>query len=459
MVFSGLPFLFFFLAAVLLIDRILPKRFKNFFLLIANLFFYAYGEPVYVLLMMGSIIVNYILGMAIEKSKGTFAKRTWLIGGVVINLAALGVFKYLGFTFDLLRHIPIFSSLPEASIVLPIGISFYTFQAMSYVIDVYRGDCKAAKSFVNFAAYISLFPQLIAGPIVRYRDVYAQIEDRTESMAAFASGVRLFTIGLAKKVLLANQLGILWTTVSQKGSSAGTAALWLGLAAYILQLYFDFCGYSEMAQGLGKMLGFDFMANFNYPYISESVTEFWRRWHISLSSWFRDYVYIPLGGNRRGKARQCFNIMVVWSLTGIWHGAGLNFLVWGFFYGVVLILEKLFLGNVLKKLPKAVRHIYTMLIVMISFLFFASESFGAAADYLSGMFTLSASELSLIVPWLPTVAVGAVCSTPLGASLWRKHENKPFMVYLEAALCLGALLLCTAQLVSDSYNPFLYFRF
>ncbi len=459
MVFSGLPFLFFFLAAVLLIDRILPKRFKNFFLLIANLFFYAYGEPVYVLLMMGSIIVNYILGMAIEKCRGTFAKRTWLIGGVVINLAALGVFKYLGFTFDLLRHIPIFSSLPEASIVLPIGISFYTFQAMSYVIDVYRGDCGAAKSFVNFAAYISLFPQLIAGPIVRYRDVYAQIEDRRESMAAFASGVRLFTIGLAKKVLLANQLGILWTTVSQKGSSAGTAALWLGLAAYILQLYFDFCGYSEMAQGLGKMLGFDFMANFNYPYISESVTEFWRRWHISLSSWFRDYVYIPLGGNRRGKARQCFNIMVVWSLTGIWHGAGLNFLVWGFFYGVVLILEKLFLGNVLKKLPKAVRHIYTMLIVMISFLFFASESFGAAADYLSGMFTLRASGLCLIVPWLPTVAVGAVCSTPLGASIWRKFEGKPVMVYVEAALCLGALLLCTAQLVSDSYNPFLYFRF
>ncbi len=459
MVFSGLPFLFFFLAAVLLIDRILPKRFKNFFLLIANLFFYAYGEPVYVLLMMGSIIVNYILGIAIEKCRGKAAKRTWLIGGVVINLAALGVFKYLGFTFDLLRNIPIFSSLPEASIVLPIGISFYTFQAMSYVIDVYRGDCGAAKSFVNFAAYISLFPQLIAGPIVRYRDVYAQIEDRSESMAAFASGVRLFTIGLAKKVLLANQLGILWTTVSQKGSSAGTAALWLGLAAYILQLYFDFCGYSEMAQGLGKMLGFDFMANFNYPYISESVTEFWRRWHISLSSWFRDYVYIPLGGNRRGKARQCFNIMVVWSLTGIWHGAGLNFLVWGFFYGVVLILEKLFWGNVLKKLPKAVRHIYTMLIVMISFLFFASESFGAAADYLSGMFHLSASELSLIVPWLPTVAVGAVCSTPLGANIWRRFENKPFMVYVEAALCLGALLLCTAQLVSDSYNPFLYFRF
>lgn len=459
MVFSSLPFLFFFLAAVLLIDRLLPASWRNLFLLVANLFFYAYGEPVYVLLMAASILVNYIGGIAINAAKSQQFKKVWLIFFVTVNLAALGVFKYMGFTFDLLRRIPIFSALPNVAIMLPIGISFYTFQAVSYIIDVYRGDCRAAVNFVNFAAYISLFPQLIAGPIVRYADVYDQIEHRNETAALFASGVRIFVIGLGKKVLLANQFALLWEYVSSHADECGTLGLWAGISAYTLQIYFDFCGYSEMAQGLGRMLGFEFCRNFDYPYISQSITEFWRRWHISLSSWFKDYVYIPLGGNRCGRIRQCFNIMVVWALTGIWHGAGLNFLCWGIFFGAVLIVEKFFLGKLIKKLPRALRHIYTLTIILISFVIFASGSMEQATSYIRGMFTPSPTDVSIVVPWLEMLAIGALASTPLGKNLWSRIKNKKAAACLEAALCLAGLIFCTAMLVNDSYNPFLYFRF
>ena len=305
MVFSSLPFLFLFLTVVLLVSHILPFRFRNFFLLLANLVFYAYGEPVYVLIMIGSILVNFFAGLLMDKQSTQGRRRAVLVVGIVLNLAALGVFKYAGLFVSTLREIPGLSSLPEGDIALPIGISFYTFQAVSYLIDVYWDDCAASHNLINFASYISLFPQLIAGPIVRYKDVNEQLVSRRETPTLFNSGVRLFVVGLAKKVLLANQFGMLWDAMSADPVAAGALGAWAGACAYTLQIYFDFAGYSDMARGLGRMLGFEFCINFNYPYISKSVTEFWRRWHISLSTWFRDYVYIPLGGNRCGKLRQC----------------------------------------------------------------------------------------------------------------------------------------------------------
>ena len=321
MVFSSLPFLFLFLTVVLLVSHILPFRFRNFFLLLANLVFYAYGEPVYVLFMIGSILVNFFAGLLMDKQSTQGRRRAVLVVGIVLNLAALGVFKYAGLFVSTLREIPGLSSLPEVDIALPIGISFYTFQAVSYLIDVYWDDCAASHNLINFASYISLFPQLIAGPIVRYKDVNEQLVSRRETPTLFNSGVRLFVVGLAKKVLLANQFGMLWDAMSADPVAAGALGAWAGACAYTLQIYFDFAGYFDMARGLGRMLGFEFCINFNYPYISKSVTEFWRRWHISLSTWFRDYVYIPLGGNRCGKLRQCVNILVVWALTGCSGGS------------------------------------------------------------------------------------------------------------------------------------------
>ena len=353
MVFSSLPFLFLFLTVVLLVSHILPFRFRNFFLLLANLVFYAYGEPVYVLIMIGSILVNFFAGLLMDKQSTQGRRRAVLVVGIVLNLAALGVFKYAGLFVSTLREIPGLSSLPEVDIALPIGISFYTFQAVSYLIDVYWDDCAASHNLINFASYIS---QLIAGPIVRYKDVNEQLVSRRETPTLFNSGVRLFVVGLAKKVLLANQFGMLWDAMSADPVAAGALGAWAGACAYTLQIYFDFAGYSDMARGLGRMLGFEFCINFNYPYISKSVTEFWRRWHISLSTWFRDYVYIPLGGNRCGKLRQCVNILVVWALTGFWHGAGWNFLFWGFYYGVLLLLEKLLLGKYIRRLPAVFQH-------------------------------------------------------------------------------------------------------
>ena len=453
MVFSSLPFLFLFLTVVLLVSHILPFRFRNFFLLLANLVFYAYGEPVYVLIMIGSILVNFFAGLLMDKQSTQGRRRAVLVVGIVLNLAALGVFKYAGLFVSTLREIPGLSSLPEVDIALPIGISFYTFQAVSYLIDVYWDD---------FASYISLFPQLIAGPIVRYKDVNEQLVSRRETPTLFNSGVRLFVVGLAKKVLLANQFGMLWDAMSADPVAAGALGAWAGACAYTLQIYFDFAGYSDMARGLGRMLGFEFCINFNYPYISKSVTEFWRRWHISLSTWFRDYVYIPLGGNRCGKLRQCVNILVVWALTGFWHGAGWNFLFWGFYYGVLLLLEKLLLGKYIRRLPAVFQHLYAMVIVIIGWVFFASPDLSTALAYLQVMFSFSPGTMggaSLVMPWLGMAVIGVVAATPLAKNLWEKLQGKKVMPLVEGALCLAALLLCTASLVSDSYNPFLYFRF
>ncbi len=462
MVFSSLPFLFLFLTVVLLLSHLLPFRLRNGFLLLANLVFYAYGEPVYILIMLGSILVNFFAGVCMGRSRSRRGRRGVLVVGIILNLAALGVFKYAGLFVGTLRQIPALSGLPEVNISLPIGISFYTFQAVSYLIDVYWKDCEPSGNFINFACYISLFPQLIAGPIVRYRDVNEQLVSRKETPTLFSSGARLFVVGMAKKVLLANQFGMVWDAISADPVAAGAIGAWWGACAYTLQIYFDFAGYSDMARGLGRMLGFEFCINFNYPYISKSVTEFWRRWHISLSTWFRDYVYIPLGGNRCGKLRQCFNILVVWALTGFWHGAGWNFLFWGFYYGVLLLLEKLLLGKFLRRAPALVQHLYTMVIVVIGWVFFASPDLSTALDYLGVMFSLEAGTMgtmTIVGPWIGMAVLGVLASTPLAKGIWERLQHRKAMPLVEAVLCLALLLLCTASLVSDSYNPFLYFRF
>lgn len=459
MVFSSLTFLFVFLPVVLIVNYLLPKKVKNVFLLFANLVFYAYGEPVYVLLMIVSVAVNYFSGFLIEKSASDIKRKLILGISITLNIGTLCFFKYTVFFADVLRQIPVFSGIPELRIALPIGISFYTFQAVSYLIDVYRRECSGNGSFVNFAAYISLFPQLIAGPIVRYSDVERQLTDRKETIDIFNTGIRLFVIGLAKKVLLANRFGELWNMISANVASFGTIGAWIGAVAFSLQIYFDFAGYSDMARGLGKMLGFDFCINFNYPYISKSITEFWRRWHISLSTWFRDYVYIPLGGNRCTKARMCFNILTVWTLTGLWHGAGWNYLVWGLYYGIILLLEKIVYGSYLEKLPSVLRYIYTAVIVAVGWIFFANESFGSAFAYLEVMFTPSFADLRAVLPWIPTLIVGAASATPIFSMLWNRTKTKICLAYLEMFLCIAGLALCCASLVTESYNPFLYFRF
>ncbi len=461
MVFSSLPFLFLFLPVVLLVSHVLPFRWRNGFLLLANLVFYAYGEPVYVLLMIGSIVVNYFGAQLIVRQSDQRRRRAVLVVGIVIDLAALGVFKYAGLFADTFRQIPGLGGIPEVHIALPIGISFYTFQAVSYLIDVYWKECAPSTRFIEFATYISLFPQLIAGPIVRYSDVQQQLAGRRETLTMFDSGVRLFLVGLSKKVLLANQFGVLWDTVSADPTGAGAVMAWAGACAYTLQLYFDFSGYSDMARGLGRMLGFEFCINFNYPYISKSVTEFWRRWHISLSSWFRDYVYIPLGGNRCGKVRQCVNILIVWALTGFWHGAGWNFLFWGAYYGVLLLIEKLFLGRLVRRLPSVLQHLYAMVIVIIGWVFFASPDLTTALAYLSVMFsaTPGTGAAGTLLPWVGMLLIGAVASTPLAKDLWARGADRPWMKAVEAVLVAAGLVLSVAGLVSDSYNPFLYFRF
>ena len=463
MVFSSIPFLFVFLPVTLLGYFLIPGRYtglRNAFLLVMNLIFYAYGEPVYVLLMLLSVAANFSAGLLLQRAKTRRGKKAVLVAAVVLNLGALAFFKYTGLVLETLRLVPGLSWLPAVSVPLPIGISFYTFQAMSYVIDVYREDCPATRRFVDFAAYISLFPQLIAGPIVRYSDVAAQLQTRQCTVSGFSWGVKLFAIGLAKKVLLANQFALLWEQVAAEPAAYGTLAAWCGILAYALQIYFDFGGYSDMARGLGAMLGFDFMVNFNYPYIARSITEFWRRWHISLSTWFRDYVYIPLGGSRCSKGKMARNLMIVWMLTGIWHGAGWNFLLWGVYYGLLLLLEKLVLQRFLDRLPSAVRWVYTIVLVLIGWVFFASKDFDAAGRYLAVLFTPVAGTAHLWLPgWLPLGIVGAVAATPLGARLWSRWKARRAAEAAAAVLCAAALLLSTASLVSGGYNPFIYFNF
>ena len=449
MLFSSNVFLFVFLPSVLLIYYISPRRLRNPVLLLFSLFFYGWGEPVYLFLMIGDILLNYVCGRWIifQREKGR-SGRIALITGVVLNLLLLGYFKYAGFLFGGL--------VPE--IPLPIGISFYIFQSMSYIIDVYRNDAPMQKNVLTFGTYVTLFPQLIAGPIVRYADVAQMLQTRRENLSQFASGVLMFIVGLSKKVLLANPMGNLWNLLQ---AEEGTLTAWVGLLAYTLQIYFDFSGYSDMAIGLGRMFGFEFLENFNYPYISASITEFWRRWHISLSTWFKEYVYIPLGGNRRGVRRQIVNIMIVWLLTGLWHGASWNFVLWGGYYALLLIIEKVFLLKWLKKVPKVFGHFYAMLAVMLGWALFYFEDLSALGCFLIRLFspTSSAGAMALICGYLPLMLIALLAATPLLKNVVAKQESTAFIRYGKLAAAAAAILLCVAALASQSYNPFIYFRF
>ena len=396
--------------------------------------------------------------------------RMAVASSVIFNLALLFFFKYWNFIAGSLGFLPVIDSLPlpggsSIPFTLPIGISFYTFQTMSYTIDVYRGDARAQKSILNFGTFVTLFPQLIAGPIIKYKDLGDQIDSRDHTVERFASGVQVFVVGLAKKVLLANNLGMLWDTF--KALPTGqltTAGAWLGILAFSFQLYFDFSGYSDMAVGLGRMLGFEFGKNFNYPYISRSLTEFWWRWHISLGSWFREYLYIPLGGNRVDKPRLLFNLLIVWAATGIWHGASWNFLLWGLYYGFLLVLEKFFLGRYLERCPRWLQHCYTLFFIAIGWALFAVEDFSHLGPYLSAMLGFapggltSGAVLYYLRSYLPMLLTAAAASTPLAKKLWDRLGEKPRLALLPILLLAG-LLLCTAYLVDATYNPFLYFRF
>ena len=438
MLFSSNTFLFGFLPAVVVLYYLCPRRCRNVLLLVSSLIFYGWGEPKYVLLMLVSILLNYFCGLAAGKRQTQQRSvRGVLIVGVVLNLGMLGFFKYGKFFFG--------SAFPD--IPLPIGISFYIFQAMSYLIDVCRREVEVQKNVLTFGTYVTLFPQLIAGPIVRYRDVAEMLESRRENLPQFSRGVQRFVVGLSKKVLLANTFGAAWNALQV---TTGTAAAWLGLLCYTLQIYFDFSGYSDMAIGLGQLFGFTFLENFNYPYISASITEFWRRWHISLSTWFKEYVYIPLGGNRKGLARQIFNILVVWLLTGLWHGASWNFVLWGGYYAALLILEKCWLLKAGEKLPLVLRRMLTMVLVMLGWALFYFENLGALGAFLGRLFTAVPS--AGIAFYLPVTALGCLCTTPA-----LKRVKLPDTV--RWGLCVVLLLLCVASLARQSYNPFIYFRF
>lgn len=464
MVFSSLTFLFAYLPIVLAVYYLVPMRWRNLVLLLFSLFFYGWGEPVYILVMIFSILMNWIFGNFISRYRDSDRKKAkhFLVGCIVVNLALLGFFKYWDFFASNLNHLGL--SLPILRLSLPIGISFYTFQTMSYPIDLYRKQTDPQKSLVSFGAYVCMFPQLIAGPIVRYVDVAEQLDHRTLSRQSFYDGTRRFIVGLCKKVLLANNAGQVFETISQLPvCERSVLTAWLGIILYAFQIYFDFSGYSDMAIGLGKMLGFDFPENFNYPYISDSITEFWRRWHMTLSFWFRDYVYIPLGGNRHGLKRQLINIMIVWLLTGFWHGASWNFVLWGVYYGVILIMEKLFLLKWLKKSPGWVRHVYTIFVFLIGWVLFAFTDLNAIGGYLSSLFFAS-GVLADGRAWfylrdnMVLLIVSTIACTPIAKTGWNILNTEKGEV-LVPVLTVAGLAVCTAFIVDASYNPFLYFRF
>ena len=465
MLFSSLSFLYYFLPCVLIIYFLAPKKLKNSVLLLSSLFFYAWGEPKYVLLMLLAILCGYLFALLIERYRGRRLSRLFLILSVSLSAAMLGFFKYADFFIQNFNAVTGLS-LPLLRIALPIGISFYTFQLISYTVDVYRG-VPAQRSFIDLAAYISLFPQLIAGPIVRYSQIAEQLSSRRHSLDKAALGIRRFILGLGKKVLIANAMGQLCQIFSASQDKS-VLFFWLYAIANMLHIYFDFSGYSDMAIGLGKLFGFDFPENFNYPYISRSVTEFWRRWHISLGSWFRDYVYIPMGGNRVSRPRWLLNILVVWLLTGFWHGAAWNFIVWGLFFAVFLILEKLWLLKRLEKAPVLGRF-YVLFTVMLSFIIFSAENMGQALSSLSSLFgagglpLLSAEFLYYLKSYAVLLLIAVVGATPLPRLLLQRLGIHPggekLRNLLEVPALLLILALSTAYLVDGSFNPFLYFRF
>ena len=466
MVFSSTIFLCVYLPLVLLGYYICPKKGKNLFLLIVSLIFYAWGEPKYVFLMIFSILVNYVFGLLMDKHRENKKRlKLMLVISVIIDLGLLSVFKYTDFIITNINSV-FGAGFDLLNIALPIGISFYTFQAMSYTIDVYRDNVRVQRNLIDFGMYITMFPQLIAGPIVRYSDVQDQLAERNVTTADFSEGIMRFVVGLGKKVLLANQMGAVWTQIYALGGDISALMAWTGAAAYTFQIYFDFSGYSDMAIGLGRMFGFKFPENFRYPYESVSITDFWRRWHITLSTWFKEYLYIPLGGNRRGLARQALNLLIVWTLTGFWHGAGWNFVMWGLYYFAILFIEKLFLLKALDKLPRLFRHAYALLLIVIGWVIFASDDVSVMLPYLGSMFgangALGGMDVYTLLTRAALMVICCVASTELPRRMFvtaagKMNEKAAFTV--KSVLTLALLALSVVFLIGDSYNPFLYFRF
>ena len=461
MVFSSIAFLFYFLPITLVLYYVLPKRCRNIVLLIASLFFYAYGEPTYVIIMILSIIFTYFYGLMMDKFKKY--SKVFLILSICTSIGLLVYFKYTNFIIENI-NLWITNKIDLIEVILPIGISFYTFQMLTYIIDLYKGEVKVQKNILKLGLYITLFPQLIAGPIVRYQTVEKELESREHSFEKFALGVRRFVIGLGKKVLIANLLGEL-AGIFLASTDKSVLFYWIYGISISLQIYFDFSGYSDMAIGLGKMFGFNFLENFNYPYIAQSVTDFWRRWHISLSSFFRDYVYIPLGGNRVNKIKWLRNILIVWMLTGIWHGAAWNFILWGLYFGAILVFEKVFLGKILEKLPKFLSRIYVLLTVMISFIIFSGENSNQVLENLKGLFgynnipLISAESLYYFKSYFVILLVGIVGSTPIMKNVFSNKKIEKITNILEPIFLITILILSTSYIIDGSFNPFLYFRF
>lgn len=486
MVFSQLTFLYYFLPIVMIVYFFSSDKIRNVLIFITGLLFYAWGEPFYVCLMLFSTAIDYTAGRLMAKYDDDNKKRKiCLIVSVCMNVGLLAIFKYSDFLIDSFNGVfgtsvtnPVVLvnkalnslypfGLNEKRVELPIGISFYTFQSMSYTIDLYLRNIKVQKSFLNFASYVSLFPQIVAGPIVRYEDVANELESRTVNIAKISAGIGLFVKGLAKKVLLANNIGMVWTQIKAMDySTISVATAWLGIIAFAFQIYFDFSGYSDMATGLGKMLGFEFPKNFDHPYISKSISEFWRRWHITLGSWFRSYVYIPLGGNRNGNFKTYRNLFITWALTGLWHGASWNFILWGLFFGVLIIIERLGFGKILEKLPSAVSMLYTFVMVLFGWVLFDTDTLADAGRYYAAMFGAGGSLVDSYARY--TIASNAVMlvlciliSGGLGSRLisFCEEKNKRASAVAGVAVKIGGLLICTAYLVGATYNPFLYFRF
>ena len=463
MIFSSIPFLFFFFPLFILLYFTLPFKYKNHILLLFSLIFYAWGEPIYILLMIFSSIVDFINGKNIEKYKDdNKKKKIYLIISIIINISLLGFFKYADFFIKVINNI-LNLDIPLLNLGLPIGISFFTFQTMSYSIDVYRGDVKAEKDFLTFMTYVCMFPQLIAGPIVRYETVSSELHKRDINFKKFADGFTRFLRGLFKKVLIANNIGLLFTLItSSEVNDISIMTGVLAIVSYAFQIYFDFSGYSDMAIGMGNMCGFTFLENFNYPYISKSITEFWRRWHISLSSWFKDYVYIPLGGSRVNILKNIRNILIVWILTGFWHGASWNFIFWGLYYGILLLLEKFVLKKYIDKLPDFVKHIYTIVLVFIGWMIFAFDDskylFGFIKALTSNKFVDSAF-LYYFKNYFLILVIATLFSLPVYPKVKEKMNNTIFTSLLSISIYVILFIITLSYLVSDTYNPFLYFRF
>ncbi len=465
MLFSSLTFLFIFLPVVLGVYFLLPAKAKNIWLLLASLFFYFYGEPKYLIIMLAVITVSYIFGLITDRLEGT-ARKLALAASVAINLSALIYFKYTDFFINTVNSV-FKSDIGLIGLALPIGISFFTFQSISYNIDVYRKDAPAQKNIINLALYVSLFPQLVAGPIVRYTTVERELRTRTHSIEGFALGIRRFVVGLGKKILLANSLGSL-CEIFRETDEKSTLFFWIYALAYSMQVYFDFSGYSDMAIGLGKMMGFNFLENFNHPFVSKSVTEFWRRWHMSLGSWFRDYVYIPMGGNRVGKLRHFFNIFTVWFLTGFWHGADWTFIIWGLYFAVLLLIEKSIPKNIKDKAPSFISHIYLIFVVLVGFVIFNANGINGAIADLTGMFTgayplCTDTTLYYLRSYGILLVLGIIGSTPLvknaAQKIFSTMQGEKALRIIEPVFISVMLIIVTAYLIDGSYNPFLYFRF